>query len=227
MFFRIFFVLTLLILAVLAEDVKETLLLCVISSVTLVFRGAKLYLFVKTLSLLLWLFVPIILFHGLFSPGVFIQEPFFLPLSVEGLERALQLCLHITAIFFAALLLTRILKLTEYYYCLSLFPKQKARLMPYLLLLPTLRAFTQNTLAEQRLIWRKQGHKWLSLPYMLVQMMELVIAHAKNEAQAIWLNWDERIKVIAAPLQVKQKITFVDTFYGLLALFIWGTLWIS
>lgn len=198
-------------------------LLCC-SLLILYLQGLPLRAFIKSFRLLLWLFVPTVLFHGLFSPGLYIQSPVYIPLTVEGLARGLHLSIHIALIFFAAMLLYRTLSIAEWYSCLNKLPKANT-LQPYFLLIPQLRMRLYTILVEQKQSWRAMEQRWLHLPDMLVSSIQAMLSASQEEAELLWNNWETRLATIYTQPIVLWTIR--DIGYIALILFGWGFIWLS
>jgi len=173
-----------------------TLLLALAASVLLlrckkptwrpVFRAAR---------LLLWLLIPILLLHLLFTPGQLIWPGSSLPFSREGLFEGVWLALHLCTLFFSAMLLSASLSSHEWaWYCLRL-PWVGASLFPYVKLATPIRALASRGLADARRELRLAGGL-RDMPQVLVALTGLIVElwHASaTEAEAVWQSWDESI----------------------------------
>ena len=224
MLLRLLFGVSMLIWAMLAADLLLMSFLTLLSVLVLLLRGAKALLFWRSFSLLLWLFVPILLFHGLFSAGTYIKSPFPLPLSIEGLNRALFLRLHMLLIFLAALACFRLLAYAEWLKCLYAVPSMGKRMEPYLLLLQPLQVKSLEILRLQREDWQQNKRKWLYFPHACVDMVEAMLAAGHHEAQMLWSDWETRSKALVA-CQQTLPISLLDIVYATMMVcgwFFWG-----
>lgn len=219
---RLLFVVSVLIWVVATVELQPILYLLLCSIFIVRFQGLTLLFFTRSFRLLLWLFVPIFLFHGIFSPGTYIQFPVYLPLSIEGLERALFLCVHIALIFFSAILIFRTLTLSEWCSLLDKLPRADA-IKPYMLLMPRLRKRMADTLFEQKQAWSTMHKRWFHLPDILVLSIQKMLVAGKEEANDLWQTWEERV------LQGKVETIILwhvkDLLYVGLLVVGWGLMW--
>ena len=187
-------------------------ILLVLNLFILIIQGFQLKYIWHSFKLLLWFFIPTILLHGLFTPGIMVQYPIYLPVSVEGLMRGLYLSLHIASIFFTALVLFRIFSRQELLYFMqtsSLF----TTMTPYTQLLFTLKKEVQHILIAQKMKWQQNKQKWRKLPDMLVESIQLVISTSKNVAADLWQHWDEYLsQAIEQPesIVIKQSLYYAS-----------------
>ncbi len=224
MIVRCVFIISVLIWVVVSVELQTMVYFLCCSLVVLYLQGMPWMAFIKIFRLLLWLFVPILLFHGLFTPGLYVQSPIALPLTIEGLSRGLYLSLHIALIFFAAMLLYRSLTMAEWYSCLNRLPKANV-LQPYFLLIPQLRKRLYAILSEQKQSWRVLEQRWLHLPDMLVLSIQDMLHAGEEEAEALWYNWDTRLASMHAEPIVLWAVK--DIGYAVLLLLGWGFLWMN
>ncbi|MDX8383694.1 MAG: hypothetical protein R8M45_06405 [Ghiorsea sp.] len=228
MLFRLLFGVSLLVWAMLAAELWLMLCLTLLSVLILLLRGAKALLFWRSFSLLLWLFLPIIIFQSLFSTGTYIQKPIPLPLTIEGLNRALFLCLHMLLIFFSALTCFRLLAYKEWLRCLYAVPSLGTRIEPYLLLLDPLQTKSLNILHKQRDEWQQTKRKWLYFPQACVQMIEKMLTSGQQEAQMLWEDWEIRSAKARSVYQQPLPPSLLDVLYAtimLLGWFFWSLYW--
>lgn len=227
MLFRLVFAATLA-LCVIALDTQTLAMSLILFCVVLLYtRGAKTILFIRSLRLLFWLYVPIILFHGFFTPGSYIFNEFVLPFSAEGLEQGLFLCLRMTAMFFVALLISRLLKMSEFVFYLNKLPRLANKTLPYIFLLSPLKGIVSSQLMQQKEVWVNQGKSWSLLPDLFVQSIEAVIKSSTQEATKLWHNWDTQTAQFNQQKTGVDVITRFDLGYGLLTLMVWYLLWIK
>ncbi len=165
------------------------LLLLMLSLVVLSAQGLSAQYIWQSFKLLLWFFIPAILMQGLFTPGMMVQYPIALPLSMEGLMRGLDLSLHIAVMFFTALVVFRLFAKEEWIYFFHRFPLF-ARLLPYLFLLATLKKDVHYILDVQKAEWQQSQNKWKKIPDLLVDGIQAVLQASKQAASALWQGWD-------------------------------------
>ncbi len=226
MIFRVLFAFSLLTWALLLKQNSWMLGLVIACMLLMYLDGAKAILFIRSLKLLLWLFIPIIFFQGFFTPGTYIQTPVYLPLSIEGLNHAWFLCLHIMLMFFSALLFFRMLALSEWTYLLSFLPKLTAGLSPYLILVVSLRVRVTEILAKQHLAWGERGKIWLNMPNMMIQTIQMTLDAGHQEAHDLWQHWEKRMRNDGSKQQSFFALNAKDYMYGVLLLSGWLALWL-
>ncbi len=193
------------------DDLLPTFSLLFLCILGLRLQGFKLEYFVKSFRLLLWLFVPTLLFHGFFTPGIMINYPIYIPLSLEGFERGLFLCARISLVFFAALLVSRVFTKMQWIAFVEHTPFAQA-LKPYFLLLPLLQQRMSNIIFQQKVAWKQQGQHWSALPTYILQSIEAVIGTGKEEAKDLWDNWGMRltdVKQTSIPLWSMQNLMYI------------------
>jgi len=189
-------------------------------------RGAKALLFMRSFRLLIWLFIPILLFQSFFSYGTYIQHPFFMPLSIEGLQHAFFLCLHLLLIFFAALACLRLLSYYEWLTCIYHLPWLATLSMPYILLISSLRVHHATMLQEQKQIFKNSDAKWRMFPDLCVTSIETMFIVGRKEANDLWENWELRNHALSSQV-VPITFAFADYIYMTLLIFGWSLFWIS
>jgi len=226
MILRIVFVISLMAWSVMLDHFLLMLAQLLCCFVFLRVKGASRLLFSRSLFLLLWLFLPIFFFQGVFTPGTYIQTPIYIPLSHEGLLRASMLCLHITLIFFSALLAFRLVKISEYTVLLAWSPHLTVKLQSYLILMPRLKQEIVKTLDETRLIWLSMESKWLKLPYMLSLCVESMMVVAKQQAELLWKNWDANILETQVTRESVLRFERTDILYAVFTWVVWTLWWV-
>ena len=224
MIVRSLFIVSLLLWVVALDELLPIFLLTIYSVLVLFVQGFKIAYMLKSLRLLMWLFIPIMLFHGLFTPGRLIQQPMYIPLSIEGLERGLYLSAHITLIFFCALLVFRVFTTQEWVYLINKLPKSEP-LKTYLVLLAALKDEVTNVLKQEKKQWSEQGKLWSNLPQLLVDSIQKVFLSAKREAKNLWKNWDNRMDIQSeSTLSLWSSKEFM--YAGMMALG-WSLFWMG
>jgi len=199
------------------------LLLCCLS--LLKWLGQGNILFLRSFKLLFWLYVPILLLHGLMTPGTYVQTPIYLPLSSEGLHQGFYLCLHITLMFFAAILVLKVLERSDFDTVLDMYPTLGNQVKPYLLLVVSLHKGVVDTISVKHQQWKQMDSKWLSLPDMLVESIQSVLHMGKCEAKELWLHWDERFAEDKQSALEIDTITKYEVYYIGLTVLGWVTLY--
>jgi len=225
MILRFFFIISFMVWAVMQDQFLLMLMQLLFCIVFLSVKGVSRLLFVRSLALLLWLFLPIFFFHGVFTPGTYIQTPIYIPLSHEGLARASMLCLHITLIFFSALLMFRVVKVSEYDAMLTwISPMSVIHL--YLILMEPLKKEIVRTLDESRLAWMNMEGRWGKLPDTLGFCVESIVIGSKRQAELLWKNWDASIFEKKASRESVFSFARRDILYGVFTSSVWTLWWV-
>jgi len=139
----------------------------------------------RALRLLLWLLIPIILLHLMFTPGRLLWPDSVLSFSREGLDQGLWLALHLCALFFAAMALSRSLKIEEWGYYSIRLPLIGKQMLPFVQLAAPMRQMVSEHLKQQKI--RPFRH----LPTMLVTLFEAVWHGAQAQADLVWKQWGQ------------------------------------
>ncbi len=166
----------------------------------------------KPWYLLRWLLIPILVLHILFTPGEIIFVGYALPISYEGLQRGLGLALHLSEIFFAAILLARLLPLLIWIKAISYIPKLHQRLLPYLCLMPRIIVGVRVLVRKTYKQWRLEPLKFQMLPLYISRLVEGVENYSNRRAKYVWQGWDKSVlsvneasNIYANPHQSKQE----------------------
>ncbi len=167
----------------------------------------------KPWYLLRWLLIPILVLHILFTPGEIIFVGYALPISYEGLQRGLGLALHLSEIFFAAILLARLLPLLVWIKVISYIPKLYQCLLPYLCLMPKITVGVRVLVRKIYKQWRLEPLKFQMLPLYIARLVEGVENYSNRRAKYIWQGWDRSVlsvneasNIYAFPHQSKQEM---------------------
>ncbi len=141
----------------------------------------------RAVRLLLWLILPICMLHLLLTPGALIWPGSGLPLTWEGVDRAVWLSTRLFFLFFSAMLLSRSLSLGEWQAQLSSIPVVGRRLYPYLQLFQPMQKTTAK-LARKH--WRESRSRGItSMPEMIVCLLEDVLRSGHEQAKLVWEGW--------------------------------------
>jgi hypothetical protein len=178
-------------------------------------QSKSLVIIIRSFRLLVWLFVPIVLLHAIFTPGTYI---FGLPISLEGLKLSFVLCLNLTCMFFTALLVMQVLEMKYLLQALQKTPVLSKILMPRLLLLTRLRITIPQLLNKKRIYWQRLEHKWLGLPDVLFESILSILKGSRHEAQLLWEHWDEEAEKLLQLNRSTSTIAAVDLGFGALAI---------
>jgi len=171
---------------------------------------------IRAARLLMWLFIPIVTLHLIFTPGQLIWPDSDIPFTQEGLYEGVWLALRLCALFYAAMLLSGSLGREEWaLYCLRL-PLIGARLLPYVKLALPMRALVSRKMAEAK--QQMPGVEGLSsFPRMLNALTALftgVWHGSAAEARLVWDGWDDAAGAYQAHGEVTPGLLL--TLIGLL-----------
>lgn len=170
----------------------------------------------RAARLLLWLLIPILLLHLLFTPGQRLWPGSIFPFTREGVHAGGWLGLHLCALFYAAMLLSRSLSQEEWvWYCLRI-PHLGPQLLPYVKLSAPLRALVGRSMTEakEQLHLSKGIRELPRLLHVITGLIAKVWHDTELEAETIWKNWDKL--VIPATAQCKLLPALALAVCGLL-----------
>lgn len=141
-----------------------------------------------------WLLLPIILLHGLMTPGAVMLSLGEITVTEEGLEQGMILALHLINLFLTGLMFAYLVSPREWMQLLKKHPGIYKRLLPYLLLLQSMLASHKLLLAKLSDSWKQQGKRVTQLPSILVSMIHQSQKMADSGARSTWSNWEAEIK---------------------------------
>ncbi len=219
MYARLFFSLAWFALAIGAHETQARVGVTLVSMILLYAQHGGLLIW-RSLRLLLWLFVPIILLHAWFTPGVYLWG---LPISEEGLRQALLLCLQLLNMFFAALLVMKLWQRQHVFFWIQKNKWLQQVLLPYVILLPALREAVGQVLQLQKQAWQSERKPWAQLPEMLASSVRQVVEKAKVEARCVWRDWD--VLVVRMQNHELASTPMMDAMLWLLGALAWLVLW--
>ncbi len=137
--------------------------------------------------LLRWLLLPIVLLHAFFTPGALLIAD--LPLTQEGVQKGGWLALHLSSLYLAAMLFSRLLSL-HLLMRLAACNRHSQRLVPiYIRLLPPIMQGIQTEVQQHAQQWRAQGHAIRQLPRVLLQLVIHMEQQSRTIAQKVASDW--------------------------------------
>lgn len=143
---------------------------------------------IRTLGLLRWFVIPILILHACFSPGRFIFPGVPLPLTWEGITQGLYLSVHLAAIFFTATALFLCLNRREWFKAILNLPVINRELAVYVVMIAPLRGSVGCMLQLLRQKWQlRKG--WIEFPLILVSAFRSTLAVAAEHSRQLWLRW--------------------------------------
>ncbi|HXH72511.1 MAG TPA: hypothetical protein VNI58_06850 [Mariprofundaceae bacterium] len=175
----------------------------------------------RSLAVLRWLIVPIILLHLLLTGGERLWPQSGLPLSLDGLRTGAILSLNLLTFYIVAMLFSRLWRQEELLAYASKIPLAGRRMFPYLLAMPAVRGAVQGALQgyrrqfDLRRAWSQSG---VLLASMLRHMSDVSIVCS----QIVWLRWHA---VLSAPR--KQWSLRADMPVVVLAIALLGGAWLK
>lgn len=168
------------------------LLLCLLTGSALLVRwlSASWLPVLRAARLLLWLVVPVLLLHLIFTPGALLWPGSPVPFTREGLQQGVWLALRLCAMFYVAMLLSRSLSREEWtYYCLRL-PLVGPRLLTYVKLSPAMRSLASRSLGEAKVNLNAGWRSAPDIPAELGELVSRVWQGALVEATGVWQQWE-------------------------------------
>lgn len=148
----------------------------------------------RAFALLRWLLIPIVLLHLLFTPGELLIAGMAWPVSVEGLQSGLWYALHLAVIFFAAMLLSILLRREEWVALFVAMPVFGARLLPYVILMERSLAHTQAMVESAYAAWRNGDRGFRSFMAYLTILPVQAYAESHQLARDVWESWDQYLE---------------------------------
>ncbi|HID37027.1 MAG TPA: hypothetical protein EYP39_06620 [Ghiorsea sp.] len=215
-------VVSLLIWLVTLDDVFSTLLLSLLCIFVLCYQGFGFINFKRAFYALAWFVLPILVLHGFFTPGTMVQYPFYLPMSEEGLLRGLSLSAQIGAVFFSALVISRLFTKDEWLSFIDC-TGYGAAMKPFIYLIAEIRSEMMSLLAEQKKTWLNMQNRWLKLPSLLVLVIQQMVYVAKSEASHLWHDWD--VTMLPTKHDAVQYWSSKDAMYLIAVTLGWLSFW--
>ena len=219
MYCRFFFAFAWFLFATLTVENNVLLLFTLVTTVLLYMQTKSFIIISRSFRLLIWLLVPIILLHTIFTPGTYLMG---FPVSVEGIKQSFSLSVNLTCMFFTALLVMNTIQMKQCLFWLQGKPKLNRAITPSLMLLMRLRTMIPQELGMQRVRWQSLEHKWLSLPDMLFESISSILKRSRDEAKSLWEKWDEEVEQLFMMDHAISKLDISDIGFaalGVLALF--------
>ncbi len=163
------------------------------------------FMSMKRLSgLLRWFLPPIFLLHALFTPGALVFPGLSLPLTYEGIQRGLWICVHFTDIFLAAMMLGSMLSQSEWLQLLAGVPGFQQRAGVHAVMLAMMHRNVSGLIAHVDRQWRLR-RRWMNAPGMLIIAMRQALCAARMQAHTLWLRWPGETHPAVGQLGARQK----------------------
>jgi len=189
---RLLFGSGLLFLAIVTHSMALSLFLLVLSSLLIQILDGHGLTNIRILRLLRWFIIPIILLHTFFSPGRLLWPDFFIPMSREGLLQGMMLSLHLSMIFFVAMMMFRLLTRSEWLRYMIVLPGLGKQIVIYIWMMACMKHHTMALLASLRLQFRLR-RDLKGVPLLLMSAFKQSLADASEYAAMLWLRWPTKI----------------------------------
>jgi hypothetical protein len=142
----------------------------------------------RLLRLLRWFVIPILLLHALLSPGQLILPSLVLPVTWEGVNQGIWLSAHLSTIFAAALLLSRLLQRSEWVQGMLLLPFSGKRIIVFQMMMFAMKINITDQLRHLRRQWHLRSN-WRMAAVLLLATFRMAQAASKEQARILWLRW--------------------------------------
>jgi len=166
---------------------------------------------IRLFMLLRWFLLPILIIHGLFSPGELLIKNFPFPITWEGVWQGVWIGVHFTALFLAAMLLANLLRQREWLALLAAVPLLNKHICEYMIMLAMMNRRISDLLGQTNRQWLLRK-KWSYAPAMLIGAMRQSIAAGRDQSHVAWLRWPANPYVwmrsgpVAAPVRDQADI---------------------
>jgi len=164
-----------------------TLLLITIVLLIYVDEGASFLL--QAWRLLRWLLLPILLLHPLFTPGELLIAGW--PFTHEGLIQGCWLTLHLTNLYLAAMLMSRLLSLQALQRVANYFPQGRRLSAIYLRLFPLVLPAVKTCIQQHGNTWRNNGHSLRQIPATLLTLLQVMEYQSQQCALNVANHWQQ------------------------------------
>jgi|UPI00039CBFCD hypothetical protein len=145
--------------------------------------------FVSAWRLLRWLLLPILLLHPLFTPGELLIAGW--PFTREGLSQGVWLSLHVTGLYFAAMLSSRLLSLQALHMMAHYVPQGQRLSAMYLRLFPVVVPAVKSCVQQHSQRWRNDGRSIGQIPATLVSLLHAMDQRTQQCVLDISKHWQQ------------------------------------
>jgi len=143
---------------------------------------------IRLFRLLRWFVMPILFLHALFSPGALIFPGLPLPLTWEGINQGVWLSVHLSTIFAAALLLSRLLQRSEWMHALMLLSFASKRIIILQMMMSAMKINITGQLRHLRQQWKLRSD-WRMAALFVLASFCMALAAGRDQARMLWLRW--------------------------------------
>jgi len=200
---RLLFGAGLLCMAVFVQSIGISVFLLLLSVTLICFLDGHTLTTIRLLRLLRWFVVPIILLHALFTPGQLLWPEFFIAISWEGLTQGLKLSIHLSVIFFVAMLMFHLLKRAEWLSYLLALPYVGKHLATYVWMMSCMKMNNGRLLGDLRCQFRLRKDMKRA-PLLLMSAFRKSLNDASEHACLLWLRWPVQ-RACLSPLSVQMQ----------------------
>lgn len=213
---RIFAGICFLLAAAANQQVIMALLQLAISVTILVLLERSVFIILKSVKLMAWIVVPTLLLHAVFTPGELVTSNAAISVSIEGLRSGFWFALHLIVLFFSAVLLSKLLTYREWIHILLHVPVAGRRLLPYALLLESLREGVGSQLQSEASEWRSQGMGIRNFASKMVLILVQGLKQGRSSASRLWHDWDQQVATMQKP-ELNRKVDVLPTMTAIIA----------
>jgi len=143
---------------------------------------------IRMLRLLRWFVIPILLLHALLSPGQLVLPGWPLPVTWEGMNQGIWLSVHLSTIFAAALVLSRVLRRSEWMYGIMLLPFAGKQIIVFQMMMSAMKTNITEQLHHLRQQWNLRSD-WRMATVFLLSTFRMALSAGREQARALWLRW--------------------------------------
>ncbi|PIP02804.1 MAG: hypothetical protein COW18_06335 [Zetaproteobacteria bacterium CG12_big_fil_rev_8_21_14_0_65_54_13] len=183
-------------IAISSRSILMALLLSMLAACLIRFIDGNWLTTYRLTKLLGWFVAPILLLHGLFSPGQLLFPGTLLPLTREGMQHGIFLSVHLAAMFTAAMVMFRLLTQPEWLRTIVSLPLIGKRLLPFVWMIGPMHQLVGQRLRLIQRQYRLRKH-WRMLPQLLLGACSQALAAARPVSQALWLRWPLQMEMSA------------------------------
>jgi hypothetical protein len=139
---------------------------------------------IRLLGLLRWFIIPIILLHALLSPGELIMPGVPVPVTWEGVNQGIWLSLHLSTIFAAALLFSRLLLRSEWMRGILLLPFAGKKTIVFQMMMGVMKINITEELRHLKWQWKLRSD-WRMAAVFLLAAFRMALTAGREQARML------------------------------------------
>jgi len=143
---------------------------------------------IRLIKLLRWFVIPILLLHALLSPGQLILPEWPLSVTWEGVHEGVWLSVRLSTIFAAALVLSRLLRRSEWMHGVMLLPFAGKQIIVYQMMMSAMKINITEQLHHLRQQWNLRPD-WRKVTVFLLSSFRMALSAGHEQARVLWLRW--------------------------------------